>query len=466
MAALAAYIGELPTGAAIKLVTGIERDRLLHGAQSEMPHEFILSLVRPRLREIAGPRIGVPSPLRLLCLPFEDLLADAAATKRPGRIARASILPLWDWLHTELLPDTLPDLCARLVGHILSGDPDAKNAAVQVLHDAVAVALRDALLTLDADEKEYSRAVKSVGGEHVIEDARDISEILEIASEFVKLGEFLPRPIEEFTAGFTTKSAQAYHMLEEQFTGKAPYVALIVMSRLTKKWQILKLVTAVANTSNERWLRNSEIGIVCENLLMSIEQQAAFFSRLVPTDYDPVEVLEKLVEFAGDYNGMTKDFDIFKSGSWGGRTQAALSVVSDTMIRRIERMPRDVSAALPLKRIGVYGRHGPRRPDISHPLNEDKVAHATKVVTLLASAGKLADPLAFKSAVKPARDEVDQYLESYGEGIVEEIRQAQEESARDCARSYLDVAENLTRILMGDALANVLQKRGALAAAS
>ena len=46
------------------------------------------------------------TPLRLFCLPFQDLLSsESRKSKQKGVIARATVLPLWRWLSETLLPD-------------------------------------------------------------------------------------------------------------------------------------------------------------------------------------------------------------------------------------------------------------------------------------------------------------------------------------------------------------------------
>ena len=93
-------LGKLPESAASKLAQAIEMDRLMDG--HELPHDIILRGLRPSL----GQSSRTLTPLRLFCQPFEDLLDSAPRKiKHKAVIARASVVPVWTWISTILLPD-------------------------------------------------------------------------------------------------------------------------------------------------------------------------------------------------------------------------------------------------------------------------------------------------------------------------------------------------------------------------
>src|ERR1700743_2602106 len=100
---LSALLGTLPVPVAARLAKAIEVDRLSGG--TALPHELILDAVRPSLRR-TQPNDRTPTPLRLFCRPFEDLLTLQPRTeKTKGRIARSSIAPVWNWVSQTLVPD-------------------------------------------------------------------------------------------------------------------------------------------------------------------------------------------------------------------------------------------------------------------------------------------------------------------------------------------------------------------------
>ena len=78
---LKAFLGGLPGAAAGRLAMAVEMDRLMDG--HVLPHDAILEGLRPVLRREHYDR--TPTPLRLFCRPFQDLLTcvPRIAGKRP-----------------------------------------------------------------------------------------------------------------------------------------------------------------------------------------------------------------------------------------------------------------------------------------------------------------------------------------------------------------------------------------------
>ncbi len=98
---LKAFLGSLNGDIAARLASAVETDRLLDGRV--LPHDTILDGLRPALRGLQAGR--TPTPLRLFCRPFEDLLTCAPRkTKQKASISRASLLPVWLWLGRDLIP--------------------------------------------------------------------------------------------------------------------------------------------------------------------------------------------------------------------------------------------------------------------------------------------------------------------------------------------------------------------------
>ena len=99
---LKGFLGQLPDDVASRLAKAVEVDRLIGGAA--LPHDDILKALRPQLRGTATGAHRVPTPQRLFCRPFEDLLVSGERkAKQKGRIARSSVDVVWKWLSPSRL---------------------------------------------------------------------------------------------------------------------------------------------------------------------------------------------------------------------------------------------------------------------------------------------------------------------------------------------------------------------------
>jgi hypothetical protein len=98
---LKAFLGSLPGAMAARLARAVEVDRLMEG--TVLPHAEILTGLRPALKDDSPER--TPTPLRLFCMPFQDILTNALRTrKQKAVIARQSVLPVWQWVSQVLIP--------------------------------------------------------------------------------------------------------------------------------------------------------------------------------------------------------------------------------------------------------------------------------------------------------------------------------------------------------------------------
>src|SRR5215475_4890101 len=118
---LKAFLGGLPWPAAARLATAVEVDRLMDGRT--LPHDDIMEGLRPVLRRENYDR--TPTPLRLFCRPFQDLLTSMPRkAKQKGCIARGTLVPAWNWVTEILLPSETRAYSAECRALVLAHKPD------------------------------------------------------------------------------------------------------------------------------------------------------------------------------------------------------------------------------------------------------------------------------------------------------------------------------------------------------
>ena len=99
------FLGDIREKDLKRLVAAVEIDRLSGGRG--LPYNSVLDALRPALRK-CGNLQRVPTPQRMFCTAFEDILQTVPrSSKQRGRISRSSIMPIWEWMATELVPEQL-----------------------------------------------------------------------------------------------------------------------------------------------------------------------------------------------------------------------------------------------------------------------------------------------------------------------------------------------------------------------
>lgn len=445
-----------------KLTNALERDKLAGG---NLPHDLILGLLRPRLQaedDNKKKRGGAPTPVRHLCWPFEELLVNQRpGPKHRGRVARTSIMPVWNWLASERLPDTLEDISQRIVDHTLAKDAAGLAAATEVLHATCAQAIQEGLAKASPGSKTKRLLIEQLGGEEILEDAREMALLLEVAPLLSDFKRGMPKNIAELTPDLATQVRDLFDELAAAQPDAAPYAAVIAMRHIEKPWQMFRIVKGVAHTNTDVLISRTDISIVGELLLLDMEEAVDCMENVDPSE-DPEAVLEKLKLFTQISRGITEEIGVRRDGAWATRLMSARGAVSEIIRERMDRAPARIVKALPMRSTGRFGRGGPSRPDLSKEVDQAAVESANRTVKFLEGARRYAQAGSFVGAINAAVTEIDTYLDDYERTILDELR-SDDAAIRDRGESFLDAAAGLVEVFRTPDEAALLRKRGMLA---
>ena len=458
---LASYLAQLPPPTALKLASGLEREKLR--GNTGLPYEMILSGLRPLLASFRGKRPGAPDPLRQFCQPFEDLLIDdGKLDRRQGRISRASVIRVWTWLENDLLPDALPDMKRRIVDHTLKGDRAALDATVSVMHASAAAAILSAIEEARHDAARRRQAEAQLGGESGFEDAREIAGVLSIAPAMLTLQSMLPKTIDNLDEATLSSVKDLYDETHKTAPADALYIPFAVMSRLAEPSQILRFVRKIAQQRNDMIISRCDLAVFGELLLAEMEKIARNADALRPGHADLDRLLEDVRRFARLSKGFTAEIDLRRNGEWGQRLLAARGRVSAAISQEMSRFENELVRALPFHQMGAYGRGGPMKPDLQKAPDPARAARMEACLRFVAGVTLICEPLGAQSHCRSVRQQVETYLAAYEDRLLEEIRVATG-SARANAELFLDFAADFHEALGEDKQAGILRRRGQVA---
>jgi hypothetical protein len=459
---LSDLLSRLAPTTACKLVSGLERQRL-EGTDG-LPYELILSSLRPVLERTKGPRPGLPDPLRQFCAPFEDFLVNNRDhIHRRYQIARTSIDAVWVWLMSELMPDALRDITARVVEHTLDNDEAALNGSVAVLHATCSSALLSAIDETRSDIAQRRKLERKLGSEAVLEDARTMGEVLAVAPYMLNLCDSLPKHLGDFDDHYVAVVSELYEEARTALPDYAVYIPLAAMNRLASPWQVLRLARKLSGFGNDAALSRSGLALLGEIFLSEIEDIASNFERTRPGKSDLGEMAEKVLRFAEISQGFIGEIDIRRVSEWGHRILAARARLSAALAEEMSRFQQMLAKALPLHQIGTYGKNGPRRPDATHMPINDRVARAQASLAFLSNIASVAESIGVQAHSRSITQQIETYLVAYEDGLIEEIRRAAGDE-RDNALAFLEVVAGFHETLGDSGVADTLRRRGRVAA--
>lgn len=453
------FLAALPPDKALTLATAVERGRL--AGERNLPVDMILAGLRPTLRKMNARRL--PTAQRLFCEPFADFLVDDPREfKQPGRIARSSIGGLWRWLQKEGMRVGLADYEAQISRAILSRETRAQNELVQRMQNEIVSAARAA--TERAQDGSTERRILSVkfGGEDALLDIEEMLMLLSGDGEISPLRGLLPRRIDTLTDQQIAFIRDIYDQLATRRAELCPYVGLLVLARLKRPWEALRLAGVMSRRTNEILFSQTDMGIVGDVLLADMENLALDIASVRPDTLDTDALLTKLDKFVQMSGGLVREIGVRRDGKWGQRLIKIRQLASDSMDALIARAPREITAALPVQKMGAFGGRGPRRPDLARDPDNARVEKALMWGRLLAGSTPYAGGGAFYAAHKDAFEEVSNFLRSYTDSMVAELKTL-DPDRRPRAQQFLQHAEAISDVILGVEETDLMRRRAAAA---
>ncbi len=448
------FLGSVSPTLALQLARAVEVDRLRGGA---LPHEAILLALRPRLREAATRLERTLTPRRLVCAVFEDTLVDDRLRKQRGRIARASIAPVWAWLTGTLAPSAAEQALDAVRAKLLQGGPDFADAEVDALQRIAAEAILNAIPSADIADPRAADAVRALGPD-VAADAYDMARMMEMAAELRRLQRMLPRPMHVLTDDDVARIRGAFDRVLASHPDAAGYIPFFVMGRLDKPWEALRLAGALSHKSNDIMLSRTDLGLIGETLLSDLDGCVERLKSMRATELRAAFALKQVVDFSNISTGIVRELGIKRDGIWGRRLMQARGGMADQMERLLARAPREIAATLPTVRRGGFGLRGARVPDLMRTLDPQKAGKAIETARLIAGSRSHALAGAFAGLLSQVDEAVTKSVRQYAHSLADEVHAAGQDGQRSAAK-FVEQAISLTEALDGQNEADTLRRR-------
>ena len=438
---LKAFLGGLPSAAAGRLAMAVEVDRLMDG--HVLPHSEILDGLRPILRRDRIDR--TLTPLRLFCRPFQDLLTCAPRkVKQKACIARSSLAPAWNWILETLLPDEAAAYVAECRTLVLAHKPKAALARAAQFWPLAAQAINQALAT----EPGRQAAQKALGSAFAVEDVAEMAPLLSAGDAIEQLSTLLPAPMPAFPEQLVWQVREIYEQLVKNQPDVAPYVAVIVMNRLAKPWEALRLPLLVTRHTDDTLIAKTDMGLVGEILFARMDALKTSIQLTRHPLFDAEQLLEEAKAFADLSSNIVKEIGLKRDGEWGKRLLAERAQIGKVMEGFMDRAPREVGAALPMQKA--------TGADFSKVPVAEKHEMALRYARLVAGSRNFAAAASFGAKQKTIYDDLCSLLKRYNEDLVKALKA---EPNNAVVGAQFQLCAELTAILFSDEEAELLRRR-------
>jgi len=446
------YLRELKPEARALLAAELER-ALLRG--EEPPGAaLILKQLRGEARSTGRkmPRPG--NPQRLFFAPLEPFIVDdAPERKHRGRVPRACLDPIWNWLCRDLAPQEARTHIEQLT--ILLGANEKRGAeqVARAFQDLVESRMHEALIAIKGDDKARRQLEFRIGTANAIEHLRETAAILRIRDALGVLASRLPLSI----GNLADEQLENVRTLLESPVGRHRdvflHALLMVMSRLGSPWQLIRLAIAAAATDVAARVAETPYAAAVDVVLSDMERMSAHLRESLKVRHD--DVAEILKDLHDAVRTLRTEMDLSGDSAWARQLAALRTEVSRALQAEIDDLPGQVRRLL--------------RPRAAKEARADSVVDALEVeeiegrLALAATCRNYASELAISEATRRVHSDLQNYFDTGTQQLLDGLRAAPA-AERSFRQSQLDAAVKFCAKLFGTDYASTLARAADVAA--
>jgi hypothetical protein len=453
------YLRTLSPEARSMLLQELERN-MLHG-EDNAGNDLILQELRRAIRAESQPVPRIGDAARLFFAPFDPFLIDAAADhKRLGRIARVSLEPIWTWISRDLIPAEAKALGEDIGRALMANDQTKADQLVRALHERAIARIKDTLASTGGDEKTRRRLGVQVGTPRAAEDLGAIIAILTLRDMLADLGRRLPahirvlerEQIDPIKALIDT--AVTEHAAEAGVNGTDiyRYGLILVMSRLTAPWQLIRIATRAADSDETARIAETPYAMAVTIVLGETESTVRELRAELKSGRSITSMLKSIHDAA---RGLRTELDLSVDSAWARQLAAIRADVSGLLKAEIEVTPGCVRRLLrprPAKEIAPES--------LLDSIDVEDTEHRVEFVN---ACRHYASELAVNEVTMRAHSELTQYLETGTKVLLDSLRHAGD-ADRPFRQSQVEAAIRFCRSVFGAEYASLLAKAAEVAA--
>jgi len=446
------FLRELTPQARTLLISEFERC-VLRGdevAGADLVLQELRAIVREQ-RE-GAPRIS--NAARLFFKPLEPFLVDDRPDHtHPGRVARASLELLWTWIGRDLLPDEAKAHVEAVNAALLAGDDAKAEQLTRAFQDRVATAVDIAFSA--ADETKTRRRLKmQIGTPRAEEDAIALKCVLKGRDVLATMAANLPLRIANLTDDQINECRTWTESAAARRDGSFLYALLLVMTRLTAPWQLIRFGIKAAASDTAARVAETQYGVSVNIVLAELERMVGELRNDLRSGQGvAVGALLKAIHDAA--RGLRTELDLPVDSTWGRALAAQRAQISDLLRSEVESMPGRVRRLLRARPSSEI-----RAQSVVDP---DEVGEVEALVEFVSDCRYFARELAINEMTQRAFNELQQFLDTNTRALLDGLRHAGA-TDRSFRQSQVDAAARLCAKVFGKDYAALLSKAAEVAA--
>ena len=247
-----------------------------------------------------------------------------------------------------------------------------------------------------------------------------------------------------------------------------PLLLDILSAHLPDDWRILRVISAVMDRPNDRYLASSEVKDFGERILSDIDASILKVETFSFADGERAgreaaqaahKVQLQIVEFQ-------QSVEIAKDGPWGKRLARHKQSMAKACELRMDQADKELDKALPTRPISMMAKKGAR--GVAKLVDEPDQAMILRAQSALAFVAELrscADKAGYGTTRNKVLEKLNSRLDPYIEDVLHVARTG-DGGDSGLAMKYLDVAAGFIAYTRDDKTAEIVRRRAAAAIAA
>jgi len=453
------YLRTLKPEARAMLIVELERD-LLRG-EDVAGSELILQELRRTIRASGQkvPRIG--DAVRLFFAPLEPfLINDAADHKRIGRIARATLAPIWEWIGRDLIPAETKALVSDVNRALFEDDRLKAEQLIRALYDRVILRITEVVAGVQNDESKRRRLAAQIGSPRAVETITTLAKVLACRDVLPTVAQRLPAimPAFEREQVDLVKALLTGATVQKAAVGPTAnkddiflYGLILVTGRLTEPWQLIRIATRAAASGDEIRVAQTPFAVAVNIVLGDLECMVGDLETGLKVRRQVAPLVRAICTAV---HGVGTELSFSADSDWGRRFAAIRGELANVLKPGIDSAPARVRRIL-----------RPRAAKDIAPgsvLEANEVSDAEMQLDLVTACREYANELGIGDVSMRAYSELQHYLEAGAKILLDSLRHAND-ADRAFRQSQMQAAIRFCRLIFGADFAGLLAKAAEMA---
>jgi hypothetical protein len=432
-----------------------EFEKVLARGEDDAVAELVLGELRKVVRKSnTNDRVRLDDLQRTVFGVLEPFLLDGDAV-RPGQIKRSSLGPIWTWLTQTALVKEAEAFREAYGSAKQEGHTSETEQILRRFQVAAAEAIGE-LISPKSQGGDRQRSLGRVGSPSVVEDLPAVQTIFANRDALETFRARVPRIMSSFAdTQVNSIKDQILQLPSLQTPQVLPFVISTIMQRMTSPWQIIRLAISFASSDEETRVAATPYGLAVS---MALYDLAVLVDEL-RTEIKRGKFDRSAHQLKSLHDGvrdLRTGLDVRSDSQWGRQLSSIRADISNALTSELESVPGRVRRLL---------RHRSDKDIIAGArIDLGEADETVALVNFVITCRNYAGELAISEVTLRSFSELQHYLESVTEALVESLRQA-DGKVRAFRQTQAELAIRFCEAIFGHDYAALMTKAAEVALA-